>query len=391
MSLRYQIVFTVDILHDYYSSGICPDFEVLPSPDTASFLRAHGMLCKFTGSRLTVLIRVGADEKPHSPLSISARMKFYLKLNNSHFNNFTNLTYQPFTSHRYYFSNVHQTKTGSTLYLTSKILPYSSSSDYSVGSFAANASGEVFEAIKSSGGGNVHGLGQQAYWLNRDKVQYVSETDLLEFSPYVYLFNTTPATTFAIDVFGFNPSGGAYDLQVMDTANLSFTAAQTTIPVRLETLPSGQYRVKVNSESKFIYLDGEAVYRNIFGMIEVFNHLPGSNAFALFNAQGKAKATAFTLRLANRSVIWKYLARSNDITSVEDVAPLSPLSFISQGGNQFVSTRPIPLSEKPVTTLLLKSTALGDISPVANPGNSRIGTIVKDGTTYLCSEIYLNY
>jgi len=322
MSISYQIVFTADILHDYYKDKLCPDFEIFPSHDTSTRLRAQGMLWRFTGNRLTVAIRTDDDGKPYSPLSVSTKLKFYLKLNNPYFDNFTNLTYQPSTAQRYYFSNINQTQIGSTLHLNSKIPSYNNTTNYPVGSFASNPSDEIFEAIRNSENGDAHGLTEQAYWLNREEVQYVNSNDLVEITPH---------------------------------------------------------------------LDGDVVYSDIFGIMEFYNHLNASDAFALFDAQGKPKGTAFTLRFANRSVIWKYLARTNDITAVEDIAASSPLIFTAQPDNQFISTRPIPLTENPITTLLLKSTALGDISPLANPGNIRMGTIVKDGNTYLCSELYLNY
>jgi hypothetical protein len=391
MSLRYKKVFSVDILHDYYSNGFCSDLEIIPARDTATMLSAHGMICKSLGNKLVVLIRTDSSDKPYAGLSKSSRLKFYLRLNNPHFNNFTNLSYLPSKPERYYFSNINQTKIGTVLYLNSKIPAYSASNDQPVGIFASNASDEVFEAIKSSSSAAAQSLINPDYWLNRGKVQYVNSNDLLEFTPYVYLFHTLGATHFLVDVFGFNVTSGDYDLPVTESVSHTFSEIQTTVPVRFETLPPGKYLVQVNGASKLIYFDGEAVYQNVFGMIELFNHLPASNAFALFNAQGKPKATSFTLRFANRSVIWKYLARTNDITSVEDFSPISPLSFISQAGNQFVSDRPIPLSEKPRTTLMLKSTALGDITPVANPRNDRMGIIVQDGNTYLCSELYLNY
>jgi hypothetical protein len=97
----------------------------------------------------------------------------------------------------------------------------------------------------------------------------------------------------------------------------------------------------------------------------------------------------FSLRFANRSVIWKYLARSSDVTAVKDTS--DSISFLAEAGNQFVSSIPVPMREKPIKTLLLKSGLLGDISPLPNPGADRLGTVTRNGNTYLCSELYLNY
>ena len=211
-------------------------------------------------------------------------------------------------------------------------------------------------------------------------------------SPYLYLFNAASNTSFTVNVFGLNSTSGVYDVEVLDTVNLTFSEPQTTVPVYLEKLPSGKYKIDVNGETKYVYTDSDAVYNNVFGIIEIFNYLPGSNAFALYNASGVAKQSLFTINFANRSVIWKYIARSSDVTSVNDSRPpADKLSFIPQAGNQFISAKPVPVSQKPLTTLSLVSTALGNISHIANPGTERLGTIEIDGNTYYSAELHLNY
>jgi hypothetical protein len=109
----------------------------------------------------------------------------------------------------------------------------------------------------------------------------------------------------------------------------------------------------------------------------------------LFEAAGKPKNKLFTLQFASRSVIWKYLARTSDVTTIEDTT--DSIKFTSDTANQFTSDKPVPLKEKPLTTILLKSATLGDILPLANPGKDRLATIVRAGNTYLCSEMHLNY
>lgn len=389
MSLRYKIIFSVDILHEYYTSRFCEDFELVPSTATAALLKGHGMVYKSVGHKLIVLTRTDALGKSFISPDVSAKLYFYLKLKNPHFNNITNLNYRPSETPRYSFSNDNQTKIGTDRYLSSKIPTYNNANEYPIGSFASNVGNEVFEAIKPSNSGNAHGLADTSYWIKRGKFQYANGNDLLEVTSFVYLFNAVADTNFIIRVFGFNPASGMYNSTVMDQVDLTFSSPETTVPVRLETLPAGKYRIEVNGQSKLIYLDSSVLFRDIFGLLELSNHLPPANAFSLFDASGKPKGLLFTIRFANRSVIWKYMSRTNDVTSVEDTA--ANIIFAPEPGNQFISDKPIPLQEKPVTTILLKSTSLGDISPLANPGKDRLGTITKAGNTYLCSELHLNY
>ncbi|HKG07955.1 MAG TPA: hypothetical protein VKB19_15925 [Pedobacter sp.] len=387
--MGYKILFTVNVLNEYYTDLFCRDFEILPSADTISRLTRHGLLWKAVGHKLIVLARTDAAGKPLIPIKPAVKFSFYLKLANPHFYNFTNLGYNPLEPKRYYFSNSNQSKVGTDLFVSSKIGAYSNTKIYEVGNFAANASGEVFEAIRGNKPGNVHALSDANFWIKRTKVPYVSSTDLLEVTPFVYVFNCIAATNFVVDVYGCNPAGGAYDLKVMDTRNLTFDKPQSLFPVRLDSLAPGKYRLKVNGEEKIVYMDGQLSYRAVFGLIEVFNYLPPASDFSLLDVAGKLKSPVFSLRFASRAVIWKYLARSSDVTAVKDTS--SAITFVAEPGNQFVSKVPVLLREKAIKTLVLKSVLLGDVLPLPNPGTDRLGSIVKNGNTYLCSEVYLNY
>jgi len=389
MTQRYKIVFSVAILHEYYADAICRDFELVPSPMTAAVLSGHGMIWKMVGHKLIVLAATDESGKSLITLDHSVKLYFYIKLNHPHFNNFTNLGDRTAGSLRYYFSNTNQVRIGSDLYLTSKIAAYDSANEFPIGSFTSNATNDVFEAIKPSSNSDQHGTAQSEFWMKRGKFRYVNSNDRIEVSPFVYLFHTVADTNFTTHVLGFNPVSGLYDHPVMTPVNISFSTPQTIVPVRLETLPPGKYRIMINGMEKIVYLDNDVVYKNFFGILEISNHLPASNHFSLFDASGKPKGKQFIIRFSNRSVIWKYQSRTNDVTAVQDTS--GNIVFVPGPGNQFISEKPVPLKEKPLTTLLLKSTALGEISPLANPEKSRLGSIVKSGNTYLCSEIHLNY
>ena len=164
---------------------------------------------------------------------------------------------------------------------------------------------------------------------------------------------------------------------------------QSEVTVKLNGLPAGKYRLVVNGEAKEIYCDNQAALNNIFGIVEIFNHLPAASDFSLLDAADVVKQKTFTLQFASRSVIWKYLARTADITSVKDSS--NSFTFSSPAAKIFTSAVPISLSEKPIKTIFLESLSLGNIMPVANPGNNRLSTITQAGDVYYCAETYLNY
>ena len=392
MNLRYKTLFSIEIRHDYYTDSKSDDFEITPSPETVLFLKGQGILFKVIENKLIVLIRVDENDKALVDFSKSGKLTFFMKLTNPYFNNFTNLGHHPSDPEKYYFSNIYQTKIGSDLYLSSKIPVYNNTRDYPVGTLASNTSDIVFEAIKPSSNASKRALTNKDYWMSRGKVQYVNSGDIVEVTPFVYLFKTVSNTDFTVNIYTLNYDTGIYDKQVTDTLNLSFSNPQTSIPVRLEKLPKGYYRIEVNGRSRYVYTDSNAVYNNIFGIIEIFNFLPASGAFSLFNASGIAKNPLFTIRFPNRVLIWKYIAKSNDVVSVKDSRPAPhKLSFIALADNEFISAKPVPVSQKPLKTLSLESTALGNISAIANPGTERLGTIEIDGDTYYSAEVRLNY
>ncbi len=389
--MKYSILFTVEILHDYYMNGQCADFEIRPCRDTINYLAGQKLIYKNIGNKLVVLIETDSDNKPVVSLSQFKKLSFYLKLLNPEFYNFSNLNYQPGKNQRYYFSNAYQTKLGTVLYLSSQTAAYNSGTAYKAGDFTLNGSNDVFEAIKPSSSGDAHALNDTAYWIKRGKFQYVNDESLVEVTSLVYTFETTPSTNFSINVFAENPLSGNLDLPV-DTENKTFNQAQSSVQVRLEKLPKGRYCIEVNGQSKVVYLDSDALYSQVLGILEIVNIQPASNAFSLIDGSGKLKQPRFNIRFANRLVYWKYQTRTADIKAVNDSRPLpDKFTFSLARDNQFISDRPLPLNEVPVNTISVESTALGTVAHVANPGTARLTKLEKDGVTYYCAETNLNY
>jgi hypothetical protein len=389
MNLNFKILFITEILHSYYAAGNSKDFEVVPSAETALLLKNQGMMYKVVGNKLLVVANCDGASKPVVKLNAANKFSFYLKLLNGNFNNITNIEYKPNELKRFYFSNINQTKINSVLYLTKKIPAYNSATAYTPGSLAANGIDEIFEAVKSSNNANAHGLGETSFWHKKDKKQYATANDLIQLSATIYNFSVTPAKLFTIDIFGLNTATNNYDVAVTDTKNVTFDDIQSVVDVKLNGLPAGKYRLVVNGEAKEIYYDNQAALNSIFGIVEIFNHLPAANDFSLLDAADIVKEKTFTLHFASRSVIWKYLARTADITSVKDSS--NSFTFSSPAAKIFTSVVPISLSEKPIKTFFLESLSLGNITPVANPGNNRLSTITQAGDVYYCAETYLNY
>jgi hypothetical protein len=391
MNLKYAILFSVELMHDYYIDQRSNDFVVVPTAETAVLMRNLGMVYKYAGNQLYVLIKVDATTGlPLIPLDPSKNFVFAMALDHVHFYNFTNLTYSPSAPQRYYFSNTNQNQSGTDLLLQSPIKIYNNGTNYAIGDLVATNTNNVYEALKP-GSGNA--LTNADAWLSRNKTQYVNALDLITVTPFIASIAVTPATNFVVKVFGLNSGGTAYDQQVLDDINLTYDTLQGTVQLRLENLAPGKYNISINGQPNLVYIDSNlAGSKTLFGIINIVNNYGGASAFSLFDGGGKPNATRFIIRFANRAIIWRYIARTADITSVNDANPApTRYTFIPNATNEFISVKPIPLNQQPVTTLFIESTSLGNISSIANPTINRLGTINKDGFDYYCAELHLNY
>lgn len=389
MMLRYAIVFTVEILHDYFANLKCEDLIIVPSRETADALKGHDMLFKAIGNKLILLTKTDDTGKPVILPDPSLKLCFYASINNVHFCNYTNIDYHPFGLTRFYFSTLNQTKVNTTLYLSKAIPQYSNTNAYAVGALAGDAPGNNYEAIKSSSNSNIHALAETAYWLPRGTAQYVNSNDAIQLAGDTYRFNTTPATDFTVNIYTLNTGTNVYDSLLINSTQ-HYPAVQTSIPIDLSLLQNGKYRIEVNGSSVLIYRDSNALAQNIFGLIELFNHLPPANSFSWFDASGLPKQNNYTLRFANRSAIWKYIARSNDVTAIKDNTAVYTFNHIP-ASTVFTSSVPIPFREQPLNTLFLESASFGQISPIPNPPADRLGTITQDSDNYYCAEKHLHY
>ena len=390
MNSSYKILALVDLQHDYYADGQSRDFSVMASPDCANTVRGMGIVYKVVGNKLAVLIRVDNTGKPLATFLPHQQLCFYLLTENPHFYNITNVNFQPSAPKRYYFNNLKNNKPGGKLFLTEKVPLYSSANNYPIGTLAASAGNDVYEAIRASNSGNVHGLGDTAYWVKKGSAQYANDSDLIELSDRIYTFKMTASdTNFLINVYKLDADSGNYDLEALPAVAQTFLNMQSSVQVKLDGIPAGRYLIDVNGEQKLIYFDPAAIYNEAFGIIELYNHLPGTDDFALLDVAGVVKESDFIIRFANRSVIWKYFA-TGDITAITDGG--GSYSFSPGGGNKFFhSNQPIPLREKPISSLSLTSVKFGSVDTLANPGIDRLTSFLLSGETYYCVEKYLNY
>jgi hypothetical protein len=389
MQLSYKILFAVEILHDYYVNGLCPDFEIVPSPETAQLFRDQQVIWKNMDNKGYALVRA-VEGKPMAAPAPTDVYRVYLKLKRPLFANYTNLDGAFGPVQRLYFSNLHQVKAGTVTYLSAPIAAYSNGTTYLPGALALSGN-DVVEALRKSDNGNAHTPGEAAFWRNKGAMRYATTGDLLTNAGGTFRFVLpAPATAVMTDVFRFNPASGLYDLEALPAELHNFETPQSEIPIDLRYLEPGRYRVTANGAETMLYVDSRLRREQVHGVIEIFNHFPAANDFSLLDAQGGIKEKIFTIRFANRAAIWKYTTGvGSKVTAVKDSQ--NNYSFAQQS-NSFISDKPIPFTEAPIKTIFLET---GNVGPpvlnVSNANAARIKTIEKDGDLFYCSEIPLNY
>jgi hypothetical protein len=413
MRLNYKTLFKIELLHDYYADGKCNDFTLLPSSDCEELLRAQGMIIQqATGNSLTVMTREGFTPGTcFIPVNKSSIFRFYMKLKPGRFINYTNIEWNPVTGKRFYFNNRANNKRGTVLNLSKEIADYTDTVTYVPGMLAKDpVTKEVYEAFKGSSNADKHGFTSPGnYWSKLGDIEYATaDGDLLNCCGTSFFFNVA-GTYFSIEIFRLNKTTGAYTTPVFPDApvqTISFDKTVEGVSVDMAGLDKGRYEIKVNGITKAVYYDPSLLSNDICGVVEIFCDLDGANDYAFATEAAPVapetqpvftiKPRNFTIRFANRRSLWKYIAKSANLTAINDVnADAAKRYSFTVNGMEFLSDKPIPFTEQPIK-LFIPHFGIGSSDPPPLPNAA--GELLKkqkinpgDSYEFYCSEIYLNY
>lgn len=457
MNSNYEILFGIDLLHEYYLNRECTDFEIVPTQDCKELAKRLNLQFRKKPSGLLAFLLTNDGGEPYinvppqknfSQYFSKSVFRFYLKLNNFDFLNYTNTIAAFGSKRKYYFSNFSRNE---GLYLTTPVPDYTPGKTYLPGNLAKDPStgevyeaikkhtpkkkafaydpvfwvpkgllhssnsvaefstgkkytpgdlvkhpenGEVYEAVRKQTAGNKDQLDDIALWISKGlaQLQYPTENDLVEYSNGSYQFNLPAEVSKAeISVFGFNFSADnpAFDNPVL-SESYKPESPTTKIPVRLSPLPPGRYEIHINKEVRNIYYDPFLNDSNSYAVIEIFNHLPASDPYALLTEEEKLTQVRYQVHFPNRRVLWKYIRKDGRADKITDTAE-NGYEF-DLHGDDFVSTTPIPLTENTLKTLKLEFGSKDfRLFPLPNPPVDRLARYHQDDYDYLCSEVLLNY
>jgi hypothetical protein len=410
INLYYHAFFTVNVLHDYFTNKLCSDLEVVPSADCQSLFSGLNVQWRIKDNEFRTFIKVNdvggpfinnplnapPDDKVYRLMYGKDIFRLYLKLKKNSFGNYTNIS--PAPGKKYYFSN----RTGNAkagVFYASRTLPdHANGIAYLPGDLVQEpppAAPNVFEALTKHTSAAPGDLVNTNLWAPLTAAAYTTSADQVDYSGGLYAFTLPAAVSIAeVRIFGFdfNTVTPGYTIAIGETETQYFKTGEErdTISVRLSHLPPGRYKITVNATSKEVYYDPALNEDGMFGVIEIFNHLPATDPFALLDANEIVQPKKYTISFPARRVLWKYTRKDNRAQAITDTGPGAYIFTLHT--NDFVSQKPIPLAEAALTTLELTfSTADQKLAPLPNPPAAKLGRFNQAGYDYLCTEMYLNY
>lgn len=364
MIIRYRILAQVDLLHDYYADGACPDFSLSPSAHTAALLSERRLRWKVVGNKLLVLAQVDENGKAIAQLPPDLRLIFHMDLVGSAFLSVSGLDAAALRTRRFHFTNLADNAVGNApnqvLNLSRALAAFDPARAYLPGDFA-RFNNATFECIQA-GTGQAPNAPNSAFWALKGSPQYASRADMIPFLPALSNFTlTVPARAFRIRIFGLDPAADTYTLLIReDVMPVSALEPSRNAQADLGGLPPGRYRLDINGEIFEAWFEDEAVARSAFGVIEIFNHLASNDAYSLVDGSGTVREITYAIRFSNRRAYWKYVTPLRKVDSIlvsGDHNLPSPFTAGSNDPSQpnlkdyFLSNRPLALSEAASTNL----------------------------------------
>lgn len=384
------------MLHDYYREAKAKHLLIKPSAATEKLFRNYDIKWKQLDHQLIVAVKTNNAGEPVKQWPDDLRFVFYIVTENGLFDNITHSNYSPGKTETNWLSNVSNNPftepvlpSGivNRLYLSKPIADHVAATIYKPGRLVTDGT-DIYECLKTTSNGTL--ISNASFWRKRGKRQFVAEQDMATVHTSIYPYTVAvPAKEFVIRHFAMDAQIGLFHKEAKAAVVQKFETLHTDVDVSLQGLDAGKYRIEVNGESSFIVVKDAGMVETPVAVVELHNKVGNAPAFSLLD-NGKAVDRMFSLRFCNRSVLMKYIAKTNDVTSVQDSA--AALSF-SNAVNplEFVSTAPFPLSEVPIKTLSFTSAIHGNISPLPNASAAWLSPLQQGSDVYNCSSVYLNH
>jgi hypothetical protein len=402
VTAAYKILFTVTLRHDYYTNKACNDFTIKPTPDCIQLLNQYHLIFRQAGNKI-IILTPAENDKPSIEISPGIVFRFYLFCENVYFTHFTNWDQDDYSSKKFYATNQYNNFSETNRYLTTPLSVYDDKVTYHQGNLVINAQKEVIECLQENpAGAKSKPLSDKNFWKQfiDNKTQYCTTDSLVDFTQNLLPFVLIQGAKIKVEAFDNLEEDFKKTIFDHIADNLSET-------VKLfSSLPAGRYKLTVNANEKIIYYDPDTFAKKSWGIIEIHHQDDLSKEMQILDGdelptdkddETKLTPRNFIIHFRNRSVLWKYNLRlMKDDYSISD-SSANKIAF-EKKESAFISKDPIPLSEEPIKTFVLKKDTTALIDVLKNPVFYKLNTFEKPDPAdaqkkkmikYLCSEMYL--
>jgi len=231
--------------------------------------------------------------------------------------------------------------------------PYDNATSYSEGAMVAFEDGGVqglYQSINDTTGNNPS---DTSNWtkLRNLPLHYVTVADKLSVFPR--LFNYTLSAADITATFEVNDA----DNNTLLTEEFTSHEQQLTHQVDMRRLPEGKYSIAITNnadasvllEAEFYLVDSLGSSANAFGIIDIYL---GSDKgdYSVVDASNLITRRSFELRIKNRSTIWRYFNKDNEVVHESAFNPLTKYGFLNIPFNGNNLPNPDELVIKPEPT-----------------------------------------
>ena len=340
IQIKYKPLFDLEILHNFYSSGKCPDLEMVPTANCQTQLTYLGLRflpAEFGGKLFAKVVTSTGKDIIKNPIPENTKFSFLLKLKKNTFENFTNLNINKAKTSHYYFNNLsNNISTGGSPLLVADTIS-KAVSDLDLLPFVRNAFSHTEAGTADK----------------RDsELQFIDTGESFQQS--------------------LNNAGGVF--------NFSYDLRKTR---------DGRAKFLINGTQKaLMYVVEPTEFYNVFGVVEIFykSSLPSSYQFQ--QSDNSIETKFYKIAFLNRSTRWRYVVTKKFNQSITGLSIAKTnggsIGFTSQVTSPptdqfiFASNNALPLKEENVTGIKLSDQANKII--IANLPNPALSLIKTEGT-----------
>ena len=297
MKSKFQILFSIEVLHDFFSTGRWNEIKFIATPETETLLKENEFTTRQIGNELLILTKTDSAGKVYLSLDLYKRFSFILVLQSPGYLNFTNISISTVNPPVFHFHNLFGNEAGGKHFISKTIQNYNAAFSYLPGDFVKGPDNKIYESIakNTGGGGSVvpnNTASSKEVWVQHGDTQFINVGDTkeiflgieynLELTGSIYNYTTSvKKKEHTISIYAFGNESLQYDKEIF-SSRVSFDTINNIVQVDMRNISSGKYRVRVNDENKFLYLFRGMDHQGLPIVVDIFN-LPADNTQAFID------------------------------------------------------------------------------------------------------------